>query len=389
MRAAGTRLYLKIGTTGTGGMGLNIPYTHGEDRPSATLMSKTAVAFAHTGLLFLMARTAGGPIVKELKPAALVGWVDTTFRAIKRRGKTAYRYTAQADPLDGRLQLRKPDSQFQAQDRLKLVVADTGENGVFAKGEFETITNLRQMELITPEEIARAVELEIMGVNTGKDVIPAIDSAVMGPTYRGGYLRRQAIDDLNRLEEETGVPSVALGELGPPELSKLLWEAYLLKKVYKTLTRVIERSKEEAAGRKTRRTARTPEEMSAALGCYLDETPLVRDMIVSTGGAILLADGASLLRGPFLRIPEVAGQSEVAIGPGDVDRWARKGWVDLRPENMAVWQERFKRMRRAGQRMGGKGSAQLDREVYLFNKIFIGEVVGWVFNNEMGGYRIK
>ena len=66
MRDAGSRLYLKIGTTGTGGMGLNIPYTHSEDRPSAKLMTKAAVAFAHTGLLFLMARTAGGPLVKEV-----------------------------------------------------------------------------------------------------------------------------------------------------------------------------------------------------------------------------------------------------------------------------------------------------------------------------------
>jgi hypothetical protein len=389
MREAGTRLYLKVGTTGTGGMGLNIPYTHGEDRPSATLMSKTAVAFAHTGLLFLMARTVGGPIVKELKPAALVGWVDTTFRSVKRRGRTVYRYTAQPDSLSGRLQLNRPESDFEMQDRLKLVVADTGENGVFAKGEFETITNLRQMELITPEEIARAVELEIEGINTGKDVIPAIDSAVMGPTYRGGYLRRQAIDDLNRLEKQTGVPSVALGELGPPELSKLLWEAYLLKKVYRTLARVIERSKEETAGRKSGGRARTPEEISSALACYLDENPLVRDTIVSTGGAILLPDGASLLRGPFLRIPEIAGAAEVAIRDGDIDRWARKGWVDLRPENMRVWQERFTAMRRAKQRLGGRGSAVLDREAYLFNKIFIGEVVGWVFNTEMGGYRIK
>lgn len=28
MSESGTRLYLKVGTTGTGGMGLNIPYTH-------------------------------------------------------------------------------------------------------------------------------------------------------------------------------------------------------------------------------------------------------------------------------------------------------------------------------------------------------------------------
>lgn len=390
MREAGTRLYIKVGTTGTGGMGLNIPYTHGEDKPSAKLMSKTAVAFAHTGLLFLMARTVGGPIVKELKPAALVGWVDTSFRSIKRRGKTAYRFAAQTETLEGSLRLRKPESQFERIDKLKLVVADTGENGVFARGEFETITSLRQMELITPEEIARAVELEIIGVNTGKDVLTAIDSAVMGPTYRGGYLRRQAIDELSRLEEETGVPSVALGELGPPEITKLLWEAYLLKQVYGTLAAVLERSEQEIAESRGRmEPAREPEEISAALLHYLEEHAVVRDTIISTGGAVLLPDGQRLLRGPFLRIPEVPDRVEVAIRPGDIDQWARKGWVDLRPANMAIWLERFDQMLRARERIGGKGSAAVDREAYLFNEIFIGEVVGWVFNNEMGGYRIK
>ncbi len=390
MREVGTRLYLKVGTTGTGGMGLNIPYTHGEDKPSATLMSKTAVAFAHTGLLFLLARTVGGPIMKELKPAALVGWVDTTFRAIKRRGRSAYQFESQQDTLSGSLQLRKPESGFVKLDKLKLVVADTGENGVFAKGEFEAITSLRQMELITPEEIARAVELEIKGINTGKDVIPAIDSAIMGPTYRGGYLRSEAIDDLNRLEEETGVPSVALGELGPPELSKLLWEAYLLKQVYGTVAAVIEKTPEEVAKNRNRPDpTRKPEEISAALLCYIEENPIVHNTITSTGLAVLLPDGITLMRGPFLRIPEVADKIEVAICPGDIEQWARKGWVDLRPANMAVWRERFDQMARARQRARGKGSAAVDREAYLFNKIFIGEVVGWVFNNEMGGYRIK
>lgn len=390
MREVGTRLYLKVGTTGTGGMGLNIPYTHGEDKPSAKLMSKTAVAFAHTGLLMLMARTVGGPIVKELKPAALVGWVDTTFRAIKRRGQTAYTFESRQEPLVGSLKLRKPETEFNKVGKLKLVVADTGENGVFAKGEFETITSLRQMELITPEEIARAVELEIIGVNTGKDVIPAIDSAVMGPTYRGGYLRRQAIDDLNRLEDETGVPSVALGELGPPELSKLLWEAYLLKQVYRVVSAVVEKSPtEKKEGRNRLDLKRTPEEVSAALVNYLEENPVVRNTITSTGLAVLLPDGVTLLRGPFLRIPEVSDRAEVQIREGNIDQWAGKGWVDLRSSNMAVWQERFVQMERARQQARGKGSAAVEREAYLFDKIFIGEVVGWVFSNEMGGYRIK
>src|SRR4051812_4680003 len=38
MSEAKTRLYLKVGTTGTGGMGLNVPYTHSEDKPSVKLM---------------------------------------------------------------------------------------------------------------------------------------------------------------------------------------------------------------------------------------------------------------------------------------------------------------------------------------------------------------
>ena len=60
----GTKTYLKVGTTGTGGMGLNIPYTHSEDKPSKVLLAKNAVAFAHTGLLFLAAR------VLSSRPAA-------------------------------------------------------------------------------------------------------------------------------------------------------------------------------------------------------------------------------------------------------------------------------------------------------------------------------
>ncbi len=391
MRTTGVRLYLKVGTTGTGGLGLNIPYTHGEDRPSATLMSKTAIAFAHTGLLFLMARTVGGPIVKELKPAALVGWVNTTFRTIRRRGEAASLFRGKAEKLEGVLRLRQPEGEFEKLDRLKMTVADTGENGVFAKGELEAITALRQMELITPEEIARAAVLEIEGINTGKDVIPALDSAVMGPTYRGGYLRHQAIEDLNKLEQETGIPSVALGELGPPELSKLLWETYLLKEVYGSLNAVLERTPKELAESNGRagRLQRRPAELSQALHSHMDQNPLIGDMIVSTGLAILMPDGQSLMRGPFMRIPELAGQTEVVVQPDAVDAWARKGWVDLRPENMGRWLDRIKEMRRARQRLPGRGSAAVDREAYLYDQIYIGEVVGWVFNNEMGGYRIK
>jgi len=375
MREVGTRLYLKIGTTGTGGMGLNIPYTHGEDKPSPVLMTKTAVAFAHTGLLFLMARTPGGPIVKELKPGAMIGYADITCRTVHtRQGKPFVLYAASQEPLSGFLSLRNDPAQYERLGLLDLPVIDTGENGLFTKGEFEAITALRQMEFITPEEIALDAVLEIKGSNTGRDVISAIDGSVMNPTYRAGYLRQQALEELKRLELETGAHSVALGILGPPELSKLLWEAELLRIQYGTLAEVLEQD---------------PGEISADLYRHLLENPAVLHSITSIGVPVLTPDGQTLLRGPALNIPEVKGAHEVAIGAGDIDRWADKGWVDLRPANFARWQARFRLMERKRQRVRGKGSAAVTREAYLFDDIRIGTIVGWIFNNEEEGYRIK
>jgi hypothetical protein len=42
MQDAATSVYLKVGTSGTGGMGLNVPYTHSEEKPSRVLLSKSA-----------------------------------------------------------------------------------------------------------------------------------------------------------------------------------------------------------------------------------------------------------------------------------------------------------------------------------------------------------
>ena len=378
MVEVGTRLYLKIGTTGTGGMGLNIPYTHSEDKPSAQLITKTAVAFAHTGLLFLMARTAGGPIVKEIKPGGMIGYADINYRPIPirgKRGKILRRYSGQVEILDEHLVLHQPESKFRDLADLELPIIDTGENGLFTKGEFETITAMGQMEFITPEEIAHEVAMEIQGSTTGRDVIAAIDSAVMNPTYRAGYLRHRAMSELERLELETGTHSVALGHLGPPELSKLLWEAELLKLRYETLRAVLKY---------------TPEELSEELSTLVQSGKFdsMCQTIISLGLPVLLPDGRHIIRGPHISIPERI-EPDVRITEEDVDAWAQKGWVDLRPRNMALWLERFEKMEKSRLQIRGRGSASVTLEGYLYEDMRIGEVVGWIFNNEHEGYRIK
>ena len=371
---AGTRLYVKIGTTGTGGMGLNIPYTHSEDRPSAKLLTKSAVAFAHTGLLFLMGRSPGRPVVKEIKPGALIGYADIGYRPIAEKGRPVSLFAARAEDLGATLQLRLDPGYFEREAELRLPVVDTGENGVFTKGEFEAITALGQMEFVTPEEIAHLCIQEISGRNTGRDVIAAVDGAVLGPSYRAGVLRSRVLEEMRSLEDRTGSHSVALGQLGPPELSKLLWEAELLALTAGTLPAVL---------------AATPDSLSTAAAGLLDTRPGLRDTITSLGVPILRADGSGIWRGPFLRIPEVAGESEVAVGPEDRDRWAAKGWVERRPANFARWQERL--AARAAGRPGAAqpGSAGASPETTISDHIEIGAVVAWVLAAELGGFRIK
>ena len=39
---------------------------------------------------------------------------------------------------------------------------------------------------------------------------------------------------LEKLEIEKGVPSIAIGQLGPPQLAKYLYETYFLKQLYES-----------------------------------------------------------------------------------------------------------------------------------------------------------
>ncbi|TNE90112.1 MAG: hypothetical protein EP330_09800 [Deltaproteobacteria bacterium] len=376
----GTRVYVKVGTTGTGGMGLNIPYTHSEDKPSRVLLAKTEAAFGHTGLLFLLARTPNSPIVKEVKPAAMIGYrAVRTMSVSDKHGNTSL-FQPKVQKIAGDFDLRDEEKGYEAAGELVVSVVDTGENGVFTRGEFAAITALGQMEYITPEEIARIVTLEIRGANTGQDVLSALDGAVLNPSYKAGLVRSVALSDLKHAEQQADLPSIALGKLGPPELSKLLFEAQLLKESFESLRGILEDNG----------TPRDPKAMSKALTKAL-ENSAVRHIAPSIGIPILAADGKSLLRGPRVNVPEVTGHSTTVSldDTAQVEKWAQKGWIDLRPANMRAWRDRVSKMVEERILLRDAGSAAASIRSYLPTEFEIGEVVAWIFNNEMGGHRIK
>ncbi|MBT3234710.1 MAG: hypothetical protein HN353_02040 [Bdellovibrionales bacterium] len=373
---AGSSVYLKVGTTGTGGMGVNIPFTHGEDKPSFTLMAKSSVGFAHTGLLFLLARSPG-PIIKEIKPGAMIGYRKVDYRPINKFGGKVMRWESKREQLTDSLTLRVNSDSYQDSGPLNLVGIDTGENGFFSRGEFEAITYLDSMEFVTPEEIARNVLCELSGDNTGKDVIAAIDGSVMDPSYRGGYIRNYARTEMIELEKKQECPSVAIGILGPPQLSKLLYEAYLLGTVFQTIDQLA--SSENSAT-----------QMSQQLETLLDQGGL-SEMVTSLGLPILLSDGKTILRGPKIQIPESKVHATIKINnSAQIDSWARQGWVDLRPENMQVWKERAQTILEQQEQQGHlEGSSAFSHENYTDHTIEYGTIVGWILSNELEGHRIK
>ena len=388
LEESSVRVYIKVGTTGTGGMGINIPYTHSEDKPSPQLLAKSAIGFAHTGLLFLLARTPRGSegkhgaIIKELKPGAMIGFKRLGETHVRLRGdrERAFLVNAREEPVGPLLTTRQPAEQYgkfeQRDVPLKIIGADTGENGFFSIGEFRAITYPRQMEYVTPEEVARTAVLEILGASTGRDVLGAIDGAITEPSYRAGVLREQAIRQMEMLERTAAddiLPSIAVGHLGPPKLTKLLTEAFLIREAAETddIDRIF---------------SLTAKELQMRVEMYLEANPRIVSLIVTIGIPLLRHGKHKLLltRGPRLNIPPTPPDgSPVPIDEISLERYARTGWVDLRLPNFDLWRERIDRLSHSQPDIVSQGSAAFDLGKYSSDRFIPGEVVGWLLTNEI------
>ena len=371
MKRSSTEVFVKVGTAGTGGMGLNIPFTHAEERPSRVLLAKSGIAGAQTLFLYLMARTPGGPAVKEVKPTAAISWKSIGRGPVKRGGRPIVKADATRPlPLEEAFGPGADRGYVTTGEPLEGVYLDAGENGLFTVGEFETLTALGLMEFVTPEEIADNVVREILSHPTGKDVVTALDAATMGPTYRAGALRSVAIDHMEALEAEAGIRSVAYEMLGPPRLSKLLFEGEILLRLLGTV--------DAAAGL-------DPEDVAERAHALVRDDADLRQRALSIGVAILLPDGKQLLRGPKVL---VGPEADAPLGD---PRLPERGWLDLRAENWARWRDRCRELarelkERPAVAMGSGGDHEYGD---LSGEIRPGRMAAWIFRYEDKGERTK
>ncbi|MDH3496215.1 MAG: short-chain dehydrogenase [Gemmatimonadota bacterium] len=368
MRRFRTLAYAKIGTSGTGGMGFNVPYTHSEERPSRTLLTKSAVAGAHSSLLFLLGRTPGAPATVEVKPTAAIAWREIGYGPIMRHGAPIRRFDCPA-PLPLRAAFGAQASGWQdAGTPVESVYIDVGENGVFARDEFETITTAGSMEFITPEEVADYVVLEMQGRPTGRDIVRALDSATAGPTYQAGVLRAVAIDRLRVLETEHGVRPVAFEMLGPPRLTKNLYEGFILSRLRGSVRALAESR---------------PADLAQAAAALIRGDAELRSLIISVGLPVVVT-GDQVYRGAIVIVPPEGGDIEAAIP---------RGWVDLREASCATWVARAKRI--LGQDTArqalppGSGSDENWFGIRPTDPIEPSRFATWIFKYEDEGERIK
>ncbi len=375
-----SKMYIKVGTTGTGGMGMNIPYTHSEERPSRVLMAKTAVAGAHSMLMYLMARTPNSPIIKEIKPAATIAWKKIAYGEIRKGGKPIQLVdmgTESPLKLENDFDFNDRNNVVSLNENLKSVYIDTGENGIFSRGEFQAISSLGQMEIVTPEEIADYVVFEAIGGNTGKEVMQGLDAFTLGPTYRGGIMQQTAIKKLENLEKSNNVESVAFELLGPPRLSKLLYEAYILWKISGNMSEINNFSSKE---------------LSENAKKYVSENQVIRAQILSIGLPIIL-DENTYLKGDVVKIPVRGSQDKINLTDTNVNKFAYEGWVDLRKENFETWIERVNNIMNQANDVDDDDSSS--RYTYTkdywnnFENYDPGKIGGWIFENEDKGWRFK
>jgi len=410
MTLAGTGLYLKVGTTGTGGMGLNIPYTHSESKPSRQLMSKSAVAGASSLLYLLFSRTKDAPLIKEIKPAALIGWKSIGYGPIRKHGQEIAIVDCKLDQGRTLEDFKTGNDEAPAQptgDQLQGVFIDTGENGVFSAAEFEAITAIEQMELVTAEDCARAAVGEIMGESTGYDIVGSLSSVCLDSTYRGGVMRNLAVDKLNALQSEYG-ESVAYEILGPPKLSKLLWEAFLLKKLGR-LSELLKPIFQESTASLDRRLemlgeAFDPEAICEQITAALASDDETRQRIISIGIPICTKD-KRWIYGPTVAMMRAFPGRKIGELLTDVHMqryFLDNGAVELLPGNLERWHERLRGALKYHYLFNDEENA-VNSSAFDYRRLFnvnyapdgtvakvdlqIGEMLGWLFVTEEGGSR--
>lgn len=375
---------------------MNLPFTHSEGRPSNLILAKNEAGFGHSGLLYLWGQTPGAPAVHEIKPAAAIGYRDIDVHYVADRFKNQFIRRPRLMNLtkENSLNVRENDSDYAKLQPMAAVTVDMGENGFMTADEFRILSAPDSMEMISPEEIAEVCVQELLGIGTGHNILASIRSSVLGPGFRAGVSRTYAehlFEELSVASKVSTVPSIALGRLGPPQLSKILFEAHILKLYFgeNSLKKLADCDNIQELSQKL--SMKAQEAVQVQVGPFDGSTTILSITYVapSIGVPILLHDN-KLLRGPNITIPEPRGYySSFEMTESTIRHCAQNGWIDLTPANLEQWRLRARHIlsepeetNKSAVRIGFRYNPDGNR-----NEINPAAIASWILAGELHGQR--
>ena len=302
--------YIKVSTTGLGGMGINMPYTHGDNPKinlSSALMGKIAASGVLHQLLWNLGHTMGDN-VSLIIPGTFVGYDSVKSEPIETdKGLLLKRSYSNSYNIMNKKEIeynKKIGKQY-----LEFPVVRAGENHVYSKLELNVLTAIGQMEGITKEEVANKV-IDCINGKSSNDILSSLDSAMLKPTYLG----REMIYDINsKFDNSKYNYGIATGNLGV-SLSKRLYELYLIKEAFSTITDLKKATIKDAV---------------LKINSKLDKE--IIEEIITLGIPIIDKDN-NFYVGDYTLVPSSNESHEINME--NISKWSKIGWVDLREDNI-------------------------------------------------------
>jgi len=366
-------VYVKVSTTGSGGMGMNIKYTHGDLKEagmSNAILGKVAAAGVFNQLLWTLANTPGIN-VRVVIPATLIGWQEVGFGKFISNGKYCVLNKKinkiKISELTAVLQ-NSTSGQDTMKEYLEIPFVESGENEAYSLAEMTAITAPGQMEAITREEVANAV-LDCMYGSSKYDMISAMDLASLKSTYTGAVQRNNILNKVKSIQDEKCIPSIATNNLGPT-VTKHLYELYFVLEAGKfNLKNIVSLSMEE---------------LLAIINDVVLQKSEIICQILSLGLPVLQEDNM-LTIGDRISYPK--NQDFECIDEDKINYWAKLGWVDLRKKQIQTWMDLLKKMYHELNNADGR-MVDLERNLQSMNKTeALGEVLAYLYSISGGNRR--
>jgi len=364
--------YVKVSTTGLGGMGVNLMYTHGdlnEPGMSSGILGKVSAAGIFHQLMWSLSHTPGMNI-KIVVPATLVGWQSVNFGKFRSHGKNPLKVDNKKVKKIEYGKNLEPDKEAKIYNKyLEIPFVDSGENSAYSLYEMHAITSLGQMESITREEVAEAV-YESSNGSTKHDLLTAMDYAALNPTYAAAFQRDIILNKLNNIVNEKKISSIATNNLGPT-VSKQLFELYVIFSICGNSIQKILKTSSKSLSDNAKK--------------YILNDNNLRSQILSLGLPILFENN-EYIRGSTIFVPNMEELN--SLSQENVNKWAGAGWVDLRKNRITYWKKYIKIANDGLLNTIKTQKVCLETNYYAINSRNIGEILGLIYSIQ-GGKRKK